>query len=50
MLADSGEDAITFSDVPTTPPTSQTARAADPAPRTAPGEKLRKVDTPTQKT
>jgi prolyl-tRNA synthetase len=50
VLADSGEDAITFSDGSDYAANVETARAADPDARPAPGEELRKVDTPTQKT
>jgi prolyl-tRNA synthetase len=50
VLADSGEDAITFSDGSDYAANVEFARAADPDPRPAPSEELRKVDTPTQKT
>jgi prolyl-tRNA synthetase len=50
VLADSGEDAIAFSDGSDYAANVETARAADPDPRPAPSEELRKVDTPTQKT
>jgi prolyl-tRNA synthetase len=50
VLADSGEDAIAFSDASDYAANVETAQAAAPAPRPAPMEDLRKVDTPTQKT
>jgi prolyl-tRNA synthetase len=50
VLADSGEDAIAFSDASDYAANVETAQATAPAPRPAPMEDLRKVDTPTQKT
>jgi prolyl-tRNA synthetase len=50
VLADSGEDAIAFSTGSDYAANVETARAADPAPRPAAGEEMRKVETPTQKT
>jgi prolyl-tRNA synthetase len=50
VLADSGEDAIAFSTGSDYAANVETAQAADPAPRPAAGETLRKVETPTQKT
>ena len=55
VLADSGEDAIAWSDTGRDDAEGyaanvETARAAAPGPRPAPAEAMRKVDTPTQKT
>jgi len=50
VLADSGEDAIAFSDGSDYAANVETARAADPGTRPAAAEAMRKVDTPTQKT
>ena len=50
VLADSGEDAIAFSTGSDYAANVETAQAADPAPRAAAGEILRKVETPIQKT
>ncbi|GAA4853923.1 proline--tRNA ligase [Luteimonas vadosa] len=50
VLADSGEDAIAFSNGSEYAANVETARAADPGPRPAPSEDMRKVETPTQKT
>ena len=51
VLADSGEDAIAFSDASDYAANVELAEAVAPAaPRSAPAEELRKVDTPTQKT
>jgi prolyl-tRNA synthetase len=50
VLADSGEDAIAFSTGSDYAANVETAQAADPAPRPAAGEAMRKVETPTQKT
>lgn len=50
VLAESGEDAIAFSDGSDYAANVETARAAAPASRPAPQETLRRVDTPTQKT
>jgi prolyl-tRNA synthetase len=50
VLADSGEDAIAFSDGSDYAANVETARAAEPGPRAAASEAMRKVDTPTQKT
>ncbi len=50
VLADSGEDAIAFSTGSDYAANIETAQAALPAPRPSPGEAMRKVDTPTQKT
>ncbi|MGI8561791.1 MAG: proline--tRNA ligase [Luteimonas sp.] len=50
VLADSGEDAIAFSDGSDYAANVETAQAAEPDPRPAPTEDLHKVDTPTQKT
>ena len=49
-MADSGEDAIAFSDGSDYAANVETATAAEPAPRPAPAEAMRRVDTPTQKT
>ena len=50
VLADSGEDAIAFSTGSDYAANVETAQAAEPAPRPAPAEAMRKVETPTQKT
>ncbi|QWF16121.1 proline--tRNA ligase [Lysobacter capsici] len=50
VLADSGEDAIAFSDGSDYAANVELAEAVSPGPRAAAGENLRKVDTPTQKT
>lgn len=50
VMADSGEDAIAFSDGSDYAANVETATAAEPAPRPAPAEAMRRVDTPTQKT
>ncbi|WP_369976973.1 proline--tRNA ligase [Xanthomonas bundabergensis] len=50
VLADSGEDSLAFSTGSDYAANVEAAVAADPAPRPAPQEALRKVDTPTQKT
>lgn len=50
VLADSGEDAIAFSTGSDYAANVETARAAEPGPRPNPGETMRKVETPTQKT
>jgi prolyl-tRNA synthetase len=50
VLADSGEDAIAFSDGSDYAANVETAQAAEPDPRPAPTEHLHRVDTPTQKT
>ncbi|WP_140726954.1 proline--tRNA ligase [Pseudomonas sp. Hp2] len=50
VIADSGEDALVFSTGSDYAANMEAAVAADPAPRPAPAEALRKVDTPTQKT
>jgi prolyl-tRNA synthetase len=51
VLADSGEDAIAFSDASSYAANLEAAEALAPAtPRAAPSEALRRVDTPTQKT
>jgi len=50
VLADSGEDAIAFSTASDYAANVETARAAEPAPRPAPAETMRRVETPTQKT
>ncbi|HEY5972140.1 MAG TPA: proline--tRNA ligase [Pseudoxanthomonas sp.] len=50
VLADSGEDAIAFSTGSDYAANVETAQAADPAPRPAAGETMRKVETPTQRT
>ncbi len=51
VLADSGEDAIAFSDGSDYAANVEMAEAvAPPAPRAAPAESLRALDTPTQKT
>ncbi|MBC7988847.1 MAG: proline--tRNA ligase [Luteimonas sp.] len=50
VLADSGEDAIAFSDGSDYAANVELARAAEPGPRPAAAETMRKVETPTQKT
>jgi prolyl-tRNA synthetase len=50
VIADSGEDALAFSTGSDYAANVEAAVAAEPAPRAAAGEALRKVDTPTQKT
>jgi len=50
VIADSGEDALVFSTGSDYAANVEAAIAADPAPRGAATEELRKVDTPTQKT
>ncbi|RNF84336.1 proline--tRNA ligase [Montanilutibacter psychrotolerans] len=50
VLADSGEDAIAFSDGSAYAANLEAAEAVSPGDRPAPTEALRKVDTPTQKT
>jgi prolyl-tRNA synthetase len=50
VLADSGEDAIAFSTGSDYAANIEAARAADPAPRPAATEAMRRIDTPTQKT
>lgn len=50
VLATSGEDALAFSTGSDYAANVETAVAADPAPRPAAAEEMRKVDTPTQKT
>ncbi|MGX9721166.1 proline--tRNA ligase [Stenotrophomonas acidaminiphila] len=50
VIADSGEDALVFSTGSDYAANVEAAVAADPAPRGAATEELRKVDTPTQKT
>jgi prolyl-tRNA synthetase len=51
VLADSGEDAIAFCDGSDYAANLEAAEAVAPAaPRAAPGEALRRIDTPTQKT
>ena len=50
VLAASGEDALAFSTGSDYAANVETAVAADPAPRPAAAEEMRKVDTPTQKT
>ncbi|WP_433852549.1 proline--tRNA ligase [Stenotrophomonas nitritireducens] len=50
VIADSGEDALVFSTGSDYAANVEAAIAADPAPRGAAAEELRKVDTPTQKT
>jgi prolyl-tRNA synthetase len=50
VLAGSGEDALAFSTASDYAANVEAAVAADPAPRPAPAEALRRVDTPTQKT
>jgi prolyl-tRNA synthetase len=50
VLADSGEDAIAFSDASDYAANVELAEAVAPGPRAAAGEAMRKVDTPVQKT
>ena len=50
VIADSGEDALVFSTGSDYAANVEAAIAADPAPRAAATETLRKVETPTQKT
>ncbi len=50
VLADSGEDAIAFSDGSDYAANVETAQAAEPGPRPTPSEQMRKIETPTQKT
>ncbi|WP_337054274.1 proline--tRNA ligase [Pseudoxanthomonas sp. USHLN014] len=50
VLAGSGEDALAFSTASDYAANVEAAIAAEPAPRPAPGEALRRVETPTQKT
>ena len=50
VIADSGEDALAFSTGSDYAANVEAAVAADPAPRAAATEALRKVETPTQKT
>ena len=50
VIADSGEDALVFSTGSDYAANVEAAVAADPAPRGAATEELRRVDTPTQKT
>ncbi len=50
VIADSGEDALAFSTGSDYAANVEAAVAAEPAPRAAAGEALRKVDTPIQKT
>jgi len=51
VLADSGEDALAYSDGSDYAANIETAEAVAPAaPRAAPAEALRRIDTPTQKT
>lgn len=50
VLADSGEDAIAFSDASDYAANVELAEALAPGPRAAAAEAMRKVDTPTQKT
>jgi prolyl-tRNA synthetase len=50
VIADSGEDALVFSTGSDYAANVEAAIAADPAPRAAASEVLRKIDTPTQKT
>ena len=49
-IADTGEDALVFSTGSDYAANMEAAIAADPAPRAAASEAMRKVDTPTQKT
>ena len=49
VIAESGVDALVFSPGAYYAPTVDAASAADPAPRPAASETLRKIDTPTQK-
>src|SRR5690606_4919168 len=48
VLADSGEDAIAFSTASDYAANVEAAQAAEPGPRPAAGEAMRRVDTPTQ--
>jgi prolyl-tRNA synthetase len=50
VLADSGEDAIAFSDASSYAANVEMAEAVAPGPRAAAAEALRRIDTPTQKT
>ncbi|MGN6513686.1 MAG: proline--tRNA ligase, partial [Lysobacteraceae bacterium] len=50
VLADSGEDALAFSDASDYAANVELAEALAPGPRPAPAETMRKVATPTQKT
>ena len=50
VIADSGEDALVFSTGSDYAANMEAAVAAEPAPRSAANEALRKVETPTQKT
>jgi len=50
VLADSGEDAIAFSDGSDYAANVELAEAVSPGPRAAASEALRKIETPTQKT
>jgi len=50
VLAKSGEDALAFSTGSDYAANVEAAVAAEPAPRPAPAEALRRIDTPTQKT
>ncbi|KRG43582.1 proline--tRNA ligase [Stenotrophomonas panacihumi] len=50
VIADSGEDALAFSTGSDYAANVEAAVAAEPAPRAAASEALRKIDTPTQKT
>ncbi len=50
VMADSGEDAIAFSDASDYAANVETATAAEPPPRPAAAEQMRHVDTPVQKT
>jgi prolyl-tRNA synthetase len=50
VLAKSGEDALAFSTGSDYAANVEAAMAADPAPRRAPAEALRRIETPTQKT
>lgn len=50
VLADSGEDAIVFSDTGTYAANLEKAETLPPAPRPAPSEQMRLVDTPNTKT
>lgn len=50
VLADSGEDAIAFSTGSDYAANVELAQAAEPGPRPAPAEPMRRVDTPTQRT
>ena len=50
VLADSGEDALAYSDASDFAANVELAEAVAPGPRPAPSESLRDIDTPTQKT